>query len=78
MAVAGGVLLAVLSAAAGRAAGVESLGSRSGIVQIDDDNFGTTGRLSFRIDSIRAVPEPATLTLLTAAVLGLAMRRRRR
>ena len=56
---------------------LSSLGSRSGIVQIDDDNFETTGRLSFRIDSIRAVPEPAATALVAAASLGLALRRRR-
>ena len=34
---------------------------------IDDDNFGTTGRLSFRIDSIQAVPEPAVPVALATA-----------
>jgi hypothetical protein len=57
---------------------LSGLGSRSGIIYIDDDNFETTGRLSFRIDSIRAVPEPVAPTLLAAAGLGLATRRRRR
>ena len=54
---------------------LSSLGSRSGIIYIDDDNFETTGRLSFRIDSIRAVPEPAA-PLVLAAALGLTLRRR--
>ncbi len=48
-----------------------------GLVDIFDDNFEETGRLMFRIESIRAVPEPGSVTMLCLTAIALATWRRR-
>ncbi len=49
-----------------------------GLVDIFDDNFEETGRLTFRIDSIRAVPEPGTVTMLCVTAIAFATQFRTR
>ncbi len=55
-----------------------SFDNRFGVVDITDDNFGESGRLTFRIDSIQAVPEPGMTMLLSISAVALATRRPRR
>jgi hypothetical protein len=50
-------------------------GSYSLSIEMTDISGGTPGSLGVRLDS--KVPEPSTLALLGAALLGLAVRRRR-
>lgn len=58
---------------------LSSFDTQFGVVDIFDDNFEETGRLTFRIDTIRAVPEPGTTTmLLCISAATLAWRRPRR
>jgi hypothetical protein len=55
---------------------LSGLTDRSGLIYLEDDNFEQTGRLTFRIDSIRAVPEPGSLVLFAAAAFALTRQRR--
>ncbi len=54
-----------------------SFNNRFGVVDITDDNFGESGSLTFRIDSIQAVPEPAGMMLLCISALTVATRCRK-
>jgi hypothetical protein len=50
---------------------------RYGVVDIYDDNFEATGKLIFRVDSIRLVPESSTYLLLLTGTAALAAFARR-
>ncbi len=45
---------------------------RYGIVDIYDDDFEATGRITFRIDSVQSVPEPGTGFLVLAGLAAVA------
>lgn len=49
---------------------------RYGIINIYDDNFEETARLTFRIDSVNAVPEASAVTMIGIAVMALGVWRR--
>ncbi len=55
---------------------VSSFDSRFGLVIITDDNFEETGRLTFRIDSVQAVPEASTAAMLCLTIIMLVAWRR--
>jgi len=57
---------------------LSSFDIRFGLVDIFDDNFEGTGRLTFRIDSVRAVPEPGAAMMLCVAAIALATQRHSR